>query len=149
MDKGDVTSPQWRDKCKERYGFDPLESMENGKYPTGDDMVWQVADNVCRGNAEDASRKILQDFRAGRMGPICLQLAPLSETDDGQQKVTTGGRMTEGETLQRENGRQEERQERARAALERAKQKGLELPPIVHKKSDSPEDIGKGMFDGW
>ena len=149
MDKGDVTSPQWRDKCKERYGFDPLESMENGKYHTGDDMVWQVADNVCRGNAEDASRKILQDFRAGRMGPICLQLAPLSETDDGQQKVTTGGRTTAEEKLQREKERQEERQERARAASETAKQKGLQLPPILDKKSDSPEDIGKGMFDGW
>ena len=149
MDKGDVTSPQWRDKCKERYGFDPLALMESGKYRTGEDMVWQVADTLCQGNAEDASRKILQDFRAGRMGPICLQLAPLSETDDGQQKVTTGGRTTGGEKLQREKERQEERQELARAALERAKQKGLELPPIVEKKSDSSEEIGKGMFDGW
>jgi hypothetical protein len=81
MGKGEVTSPQWRDKCKERYGFDPLEATkETGKLRTGEDMVFEVADTVCRGNAEDASRKIMQDFRAGRMGPICLQLAPSSET---------------------------------------------------------------------
>jgi hypothetical protein len=152
MGKGEVTSPQWRDKCKERYGFDPLEPMEEtGKLRTGEDMVFEVADAACRGNAEDASRKIMQDFRAGRMGPICLQLAPSSETDDGQQKVTINGRITAEKKLQREHDRQEERQERARAALEMAKQKGLELPPIVeNKKSDSStNDVGKGMFDGW
>jgi hypothetical protein len=114
-------------------------------------MVFRVADNVCRGNAEDAARKIMQDFRAGRMGPICLQLAPSSETDDGQQKVTIGGRTSAQDRLEREQERQEERQERARAALVTAQQKGLELPPIVDKKKSdsSPEEIGKGMFDGW
>jgi hypothetical protein len=153
MGKAEVTSPQWRDKCKERYGFDPLEPIkETGKLRTGEDMVFEVADTVCRGNVEDASRKIMQDFRAGRMGPICLQLAPSSETDDGQQKVTIDGRTTSMEgKLQREEERQEERQERARAALETAKQKGLELPPIIQNETrdSSSKEIGKGLFDGW
>ena len=39
-------------------------------------MLYMVADNKCKTSVEDAARKILQDFRTGRMGNICLQLAP-------------------------------------------------------------------------
>ena len=149
MGKGTVTSPQWRLKCKERYGFDPLEPIgENGELRTGEDMLFQVADNTCRGDPEDASRKILQDFRAGRMGPICLQLAPTSKEDEGQQRVRLGNQATkEEEQQQREQELEKERQERAASALKTAKQQGLELPPVMENKSE--EDVGKGMFDGW
>ena len=147
MGKASITSPAWRTNCIERYGFDPMEPMENGKDRTGEDMVFQVADNKCQGDPEDAARKILQDFRAGRMGPICLQLAPESETDEGQQQVL--GRSNEEEKLKRQQEREAERQERALAAMETAKRQGLELPPMVDNKSEATEEVGKGMFDGW
>ena len=149
MKKGDVTSPQWRTKCVERYGFDPLEEMSDTKeMRTGEDMLFQVADNTCQGDLEDASRKILQDFRTGRMGPICLQLAPVSETDDGQQSVRLGNQETEEDRQQWEEEREKERQERAANALKTAKEQGLELPSIVENKTNGDE-VGKGMFDGW
>lgn len=157
MGKGDVTAPQWRSKCIERYGFDPLEKNDNGEvWRTGEDVLFQVADNKCRGDPEDASRKILQDFRAGRMGPICLQLAPLAESDDGQQAVSLSNEVSQKELQQELQAKlEEERQERAANALETAKQQGLELPPIVEAKAESQSsrnddvDVGKGMFDGW
>lgn len=156
MGKAAITAPQWRQKCMDRYGFDPLESKSDGNSTellrTGEDMLFQVADNTCRGDLEDASRKILQDFRTGRMGPICLQLAPISEQDDGQQSVRLGTQQSEEERQELELQRQQERQERAASALETAKQQGLELPPIVesnNNKGDGDDEIGKGMFDGW
>lgn len=160
MGKGEITSPQWRRKCLDRYGFDPLEVVgENGQHRTGEDMLFQVADRACRGSPEDASRKILQDFRAGRLGPVCLQLAPLSESDDGQQAVILEKTMARQEERQQlELDRQNQRLERAESALATAKQQGLELPPLfVNSKSNNSvdndaadeQDIGKGMFDGW
>ncbi|EED96554.1 predicted protein, partial [Thalassiosira pseudonana CCMP1335] len=62
MEKDYIAAPLWRNRCIERYGFDPL------------DMLFIVADNTCKGDPENAARKILQDFRMGRMGPISLQL---------------------------------------------------------------------------
>ena len=41
--------------------------------------------------------------------------------------------------------RVQERDDRAKAAMETAKQRGLDLPPIVTKE----DEIGKGLFDGW
>lgn len=173
MGKGGVTSPQWRRKCMDRYGFDPLEEVveDDGstttkttiRMRTGEDMLFQVADTTCRGNLEDASRKMLQDFRKGRLGPICLQLAPLSgEEEDGQQAVTLGTEVSERDKQEQlKLDRQQARQERATSALETAKQQGLELPPNVivdnNKSNDNKDDgdkddddaIGKGMFDGW
>lgn len=152
MKKQSTSCPQWRDKCKERYGFDPLQKLEaTGDYMTGEDMLFLVADNTCRGDPEDASRKILQDFRAGRMGPISLQLAPESEGDDGQLAVEFGEKLVR---QQRNEGlllmRQQDQEQRALKAVEVAKERGLELPPIVEKGLIQKEDdIGKGMFDGW
>ena len=44
-------------------------------------------------------------------------------------------------------------EERARIALQTAKEQGLELPPIVddpeRAQEDAAADVGKGMFDGW
>lgn len=147
----------------ERYGMDPLEKNEHGTYYTGEDLLFQVADLKCRGDLEDASRKILQDFRSGRLGPICLQLAPLSETDDGQQSVPLHGNGKS--KLQQEQLELElkvKRQERAVTAIETAKQQGLELPPSImmveqrnqddeNNKNDNTDkdQVGKGMFDGW
>jgi len=58
----------------ERYGFDPLEPLavptldtDHSEVvmhiPTGEDILFQVAENMCRGDPENAARKILQDFR--------------------------------------------------------------------------------------
>jgi len=165
MNKQALTAPEWQKKCKERYGFDPLQKIQREEddivqeeYLTGEDMLFKIADNLCRGDAEDASRKILQDFRTGRMGPISLQIAPETEEDGGQLSVPIGdgtilGRQSfQGEGYDAELEKQAQ-EERARIALETAKQKGLELPPIVDgnaEESEDPDaDVGKGMFDGW
>ena len=85
LEKQNIVAPQWRRKCKERYGFDPMQPLSSSSsdsnkdggsvsvdnttppvmYMTGEDMLFKVADNTCRGDPEDASRKILQDFRTG------------------------------------------------------------------------------------
>ena len=120
---------------------------------TGEDMLFRVADHSCRGSPEDASRKIIQDFRTGRMGLISLQLAPESEDDDGQLKVPLqqqleSERQKELQELFRQK-QQEEQQARAAQARETAKERGLELPPVVQKGVVEKDDVGKGMFDGW
>mmetsp|Transcript_19208 Transcript_19208/g.35870 ORF Transcript_19208/g.35870 Transcript_19208/m.35870 type:complete len:575 (-) Transcript_19208:56-1780(-) len=165
MGKERLTAPEWRKKCKERYGFDPMEKVEIPSndieadpvydYLTGEDMLFKVADNTCRGDPEDASRKILQDFRTGRMGPVSLQLAPETEEDGGQLSVPVGDSTILGKQSSGRNDPEWERQvqqERAKIALETAKERGLELPPIVEDPEgaqDASADVGKGMFDGW
>ncbi len=183
-----VTAPVWRQKSIERYGFDPLkpmmvptldiESEEQTRIPTGEDMLFQVAENTCRGDPENAARKILQDFRNGRMGPICLQLAPkLKEENKSEEEEDSGGESFVpvrrevallGELLDLDQGRQmslhdsdERRRERAESAMRAAKERGLELPPMVEdqmQQNDADEDVekneqnaevGKGLFDGW
>ncbi|KAL3769362.1 hypothetical protein ACHAWO_001559 [Cyclotella atomus] len=205
-DKESIVVPQWRKECKLRYGFDPtlplskqniaarwgsentdgsaqnwieFAAKNHDRIPTGEDMVFIVADNCCQGDPENAARKILQDFRSGRMGPITLQCAPETEEDGGQAHVD--GLHQEGlhsinpmnandltrateEAMRRQ---QEEIEERAAAARESAKTKGLELPPVVEdalndenleiaQRNDesvitkpAESEVGKGMFDGW
>lgn len=83
MKKEALSAPVFREKCIERYRMDPMEPIaltnpnglfeeeeEEGdgtttRFMTGEDMLYQVADNVCRGDPENAARKILQDFRTG------------------------------------------------------------------------------------
>ena len=166
MDKQALTAPEWQKKFKERYGFDPMHKIQREdddivqeEYLTGEDMLFKIADNRCRGDAEDASRKILQDFRTGRMGPISLQIAPETEEDGGQLSVPIGdGTILGRQSLQDEGFdaelEKQAREERARIALETAKERGLELPPIVdgnaeEESEDVAADVGKGMFDGW
>lgn len=196
MEKGDVAAPAWRNKCIERYKFDPIRPLSeqniaarwgsestdgssstwvafaaanHDRIPTGEDMLFIVADNTCQGDPENAARKILQDFRMGRMGPVALQLAPESEEDDGQTFIDNqradgldvrvvsspaGLKRAIDEEEQREK---EEIEQRAKAAQVAAKEKGLELPPVMEEQEDEEEDIekpaesdiGKGMFDGW
>jgi len=54
-------------------------------------LLFIVADNTRNGDPENSARKILQDFRMGRMGPVALQLAPDTEVDDGQTIVNITG----------------------------------------------------------
>jgi len=148
MNKGSITSPLWRKKCLERYGFDPIVGDMSG-----DDMVYRVADVKCGGSPEDASRKILQDFRTGRMGPISLQLAPQLASDEGQQQVLLSTTKVKAGVKTDFNWDQE-RLSRAQAAMEMAKEKGVELPPVVESMGDAAEvkvddKVGKGLFDGW
>jgi hypothetical protein len=205
MGKDALAAPQWREKCIERYGFDPVKplSQQNiaarwgsehtdgsssawmafaaanqDRLPTGEDMLFIVADNTCKGDPENAARKILQDFRVGRMGPVALQLAPDTEGDDGQALISNArgdgldSRVVSSpadwkRALEEEGRRQrEEIEHRSRAAVEAAKEKGLDLPPVMERVSDEEKDhgtmgfdeeakrpgkseIGKGLFDGW
>jgi ribosome biogenesis GTPase A len=152
MKKQHLTAPKWRPQCQERYAFDPMEpkDAETGELLTGEDMLFLVADNTCQGDPEDAARKILQDFRNGRMGPVSLQLAPETEDDEGQLAVRIGdSRAAEARASLKEQ-REKEQQERARMAVETAKKRGLGLPPIVENEEGvNDQDVGKGMFDGW
>jgi len=172
MEKEALTAPNWREKCKERYGFDPLQKIERDetdviqeKYLTGEDILFRVADNLCRGDPEDASRKILQDFRTGRMGHISLQLAPETKMDGGQLTVPLGdGTIMNGQSSTRNINRggvdaeylKQLQEKRAQIALKTAKERGLELPPLVIVNDSEREqddvavaDVGKGIFDGW
>eukprot|EP00581_Thalassiosira_minuscula_P004341 CAMPEP_0183748986 /NCGR_PEP_ID=MMETSP0737-20130205/68053_1 /TAXON_ID=385413 /ORGANISM="Thalassiosira miniscula, Strain CCMP1093" /LENGTH=564 /DNA_ID=CAMNT_0025984729 /DNA_START=298 /DNA_END=1992 /DNA_ORIENTATION=- len=202
MGKETEAAPQWRQKCVERYGFDPVKPLseqniaarwgsENtdgsantwiafaaanqDRIPTGEDMLFIVADNTCKGDPENAARKILQDFRTGRMGPVALQLAPQSEVDDGQAyvdptredgldvRVVVSPSDFKRAVEEQEKKNQEEIQQRAEAAMEAAKERGLDLPPvmdsIVNEVDDDEEDevvqkpaeseVGKGLFEGW
>lgn len=201
MGKDGLVAPQWRDRCIERYGFDPILPLSEQKIaarwgsestdgsaktwidfaaanadriPTGEDMLFIVADNTCKGDPENAARKILQDFRVGRMGPIALQLAPESEVDEGQQSVQTLRKdglnvrvvadpaefKRASEELERK--KQEKIEQRAKSAMEAAKEKGLELPISMDEgveegneskeenvKKPEESEVGKGLFDGW
>jgi len=138
------------------------------KLMSGEDMLHKVADNTCYGDVENASRKILQDFRGGRLGPIALQLAPTLESTEGQTEVpiAKGTTAFDGADWREEDSearREEERLgrlEKARLARGLAKEKGLELPPGMDEDEmvtsetgglfgDEDTTIGKGAFDGW
>ena len=137
-------------------------------------MLFIVADNTCMGDPENAARKILQDFRQGRMGPVALQMAPETEVDDGQAYVEAV--QQDGINLREvvspsefkraaedaERRQKEEIEQRAKAAQEAAKEKGLELPPVMEGAVDGDDnedetdaqkpaesEVGKGLFDGW
>jgi len=168
MGRGKLAAPDFIKQCEERYDFHPINDNL-----TGESMLYKISEASCRGSIEDASRKMLQDFRTGRLGPICLQLAPLTEDDDGQQKVTLGlerqypGGVTskKDKKMTREDYEQE-RLIRAANAIKSAQERGLELPPIIHaavsaaaatnddddsqrQQEMKPQEVGKGLFDGW
>ena len=83
------------------------------------------------------------------MGNISLQLAPETEKDDGQQAVPVGQTKMSANPRNAELER-EQQQQRAKMAVETAKERGLELPPIVENPEGvKDDDVGKGMFDGW
>jgi ribosome biogenesis GTPase A len=162
-------APQWRDQCQARYQFDPWEevavvpNMEEEEDDcmhatttrrprTGEDMLHQVADNTCQGDLEDASRKILQDFRKGRMGPICLQPVPVSLLAANNKDTTTttstiirthasptlnvdptmGASIPQKEMPSlRKSLQEQQQQQRAQRAQQIAAERGLALPPIV------------------
>jgi len=159
MGKGDESSPKFRQACLNRYGFDPLvvpDDATEDRLLTGEDMLFRVADAKCRGSPEDAARKILQDFRTGRLGPVSLQLAPQKSDDEGQAKVeimrgvaALGGVGEEmviaAEDLERI--RAQERDDRAKAAMETAKERGLELPPMVERTAENGGGIDKVKRD--
>lgn len=213
MNQQELSAPYFQQKCKERYFFDPMEPIpidtssmfddddddndDDGtpktRFMTGEDMLFKVADTVCKGDPETAARKILQDFRSGRLGPIALQFAPPvpssnanndqsnsrnEDTYNVEKNIKRGivdysalvgggpkNTYTVKEDLQARQLREEqEKQDRAKAAVELANQKGLELPPMIledeHRNDDTEdkpkssidkrtEEIGKGMFDGW
>ena len=156
-----VAAPQWRQQCIQRYKFDPLEASNRMKEPsmfdadeninnrddskkrrTGEDMLFDVADATCQGNPEDAARKILQDFRSGRMGPVCLQIpnVEIMMPDDRKEHQRQKQKKRDEEELARE---------RALMAKEKAYEMGLQLPSSKNDKGGSDGKVGKGRFEGW
>jgi len=142
------------------------ENLET-RMPTGEDMLFQVAYNTCKGDLESAARKILQDFRQGRMGPMALQVAPspvsssLEEEEGNQMSVDVrrnvailGETPRSVEEVAAED--QARRDEKVNVAVRKVKDRGLDLPPQVVEAAletdndeNQEEDIGKGLFDGW
>jgi len=165
MGEQELTAPLWREKVIERYCFDPLSPIiipsltgeKNTREMSGEDILYKVAENTCFGDTENASRKILQDFRSGRMGNICLQIAPKVEDEEsaaeGQVKVQVLREVTvmgEGTNkMDTSVDTDEQREDRANNAIRVAKEKGLELPPVVENGQQNEEVVGKGLFDGW
>jgi len=166
--KAETAAPDWRDSCKRRWGVDPLKPVpvedpfkrspmtgsDNSeetlmRYITGEEMLYMVADNTCKSSPEDASRKILQDFRAGRMGNVCLQVAPEGDAsssmagadfsqvpDPRMGTMRTEGMMPTMSDWEQHRAKMEnERQERAKTARETAKERGLELPPQLEQQT--------------
>jgi ribosome biogenesis GTPase A len=155
---GPVSAPDWQKRAKERYAFDPLadkvDPIDGTSAPrTGEDMLFEVAANTCQGDPEDAARKILQDYRSGRMGLICLQVAPQSKEDKGQVKIQLGTEASIEAQEVRQQERSRAQEERAQAAMQTAMERGLELPParVEHEEGGvvAPDQVGKGQFDGW
>ena len=184
--QADTAAPLWRESCRKRWGVDPLKPVPvegpfgnnkgtGSRYVTGEEMLYMVADNCCKGSPEDASRKILQDFRAGRMGSICLQVAPVASLSNDESEAHGGavadfsqvpdprmgtvrvdGMDSASNAWEQHREHQEAlKRERIETARETAKERGLELPPQLEKqgKKESgenvPDDVGKGLFDGW
>jgi len=133
-------------------------------------MLHLVAQNTCRGDMENAARKILQDFRTGRVGPIALQLAPDEAEQaeapvirDGSDRATRTKEAGQSEQMKWQALKEQERSRLATEAVNKAKEKQLELPPTILEISErvvvdsdsslSGENvvakIGKGLFDGW
>jgi ribosome biogenesis GTPase A len=169
---GRLAAPDWQRQCKLRYGFDPIDDIPTDILPsafdeddespkfrqrTGEDILYQVADSTCQGDPEDAARKILQDFRNRRMGPICLQIAPSSVGDRGHRAVLATPEEKDEQVRQaRQEVFQAAQQARAQKALDAAQERGLELPPRVQEQSENGSDgkkgdsqVGKGLFEGW
>ena len=110
--------------------------------------------------------------QTGRLGPIALQFAPDVESEeeynyDVEKNMKRGvvdystlvgassGRYVGEDPEAKKIREQNEREQRAEAALNLAKEKGLELPPIISDKEEGQSieednnEVGKGMFDGW
>ena len=147
INKQRFACPQFQEQCQKRYKFDPMEEEISGE-----DFLFKVADNTCLGDLESAARKILQDFRNGRWGPVLLQLPPDSETDqefdvpyqddhflqyNGHPYDIGGGE----EIKMIQDAKSADRVEKARDKLEET---GVGLPDVGQNK-----EIGKGLFDGW
>jgi ribosome biogenesis GTPase A len=165
-----LVAPYWRNRCIERYRVDPLDPQprdihQQHERVTGEDILYLVADNTCQGDPEDAARKILQDFRTGRMGPFCLQVAPspvdeLSQEPVSRQYKVDSRNDPENLVWQIE---QQKREQQAVTALAMAKATGLALPPAMvqanatttsiatddSKNQSKTSLIGKGLFEGW
>lgn len=133
MRHAELYAPDWHRLFRERYKIAPM--------GTGEDMLFAVADSTCRGSPEDAARKILQDARTGRMGPICWEAAPMFGEDHDQETLPI---ENERYRRQEDEDARLERQRIGRQALEAAQDRGVELPAI-----NVAQDVGKGMFEGW
>ena len=159
MKKHTITAPSWRNKCKDRYGFDPLVTINNRRLParetsstseddeirlpSGEDMIYMVAERKCQGDPETAARMILQDFRAGRLGPITLELPEEDVNDESlESSYKIESKYKDDDRRKHENV--------AKVAKEMAESKGIQLPPSpMSRSSETDEIIGRGLFEGW
>jgi len=162
MKKQSLAAPSWRNKCMDRYGFDPLVPINDRRLPahaksvskdhddnndgeirlpSGEDMIYMVAERKCQGDPETAARMILQDFRAGRLGPIALQL-PDMEEERMKEKLKKRDRYEEDD-----DGH--DIVNNSKVAKEMARVRGIQLPSAHQNVNQSDGIIGRGMFEGW
>jgi len=182
-----LMAPHWRQKVKQKYGFDPLSPVsmnifasqigkkDNSLY-NGDELLHMTAQNVSCGDYESAARRILQDFRSGRMGPIVLQLAEDYENQEHDQNHETRESSTTNSLNCLKSDRSEEKIISYKTSIHYIKSKGYELPSFLQDENNSAtkskenklstfynprnihdktcrkkesEKVEKGIFDKW
>jgi ribosome biogenesis GTPase A len=158
-----VACPDYVETALTKYSVDVLSDKAGG----GDEILRQVAESVCHGDVDVAAVRVLNDFRSGRMGKVCLQVPRTVYDDegkagqrggDGAAQTAGGGTSAEREAAEAEESEDEERIKRREDEVTRiASETGVILPPKKPEAAQtnatriprSRSDLKKGRFDGW
>ena len=155
--------PDFEACAKKRWDVDVFGAESNdseeakfyeGEMPTGEEILHAVAYQTCRGDLENASLKILQDFRSQRLGEGCLQVAPKQRQkgDNSERGGTASDARGTTEEKARFVDKEDEnvREAKKLEALKELKKKNIALPETGDGDEDGVDGlIGKGKFDGW
>lgn len=149
-----VTCPDYVETAKSKYKVDVLSETAGG----GGEILGQVADSIGFGDVQATAVRVLNDFRSGRFGKVCLQVPRAvyeeeGKGGDGEDEKTAAlerGDLTADHDV--EGGRDKTRQDEvARIAAET----GVILPPKKPEETQTNatrvqrRDLKKGRFDGW
>ena len=133
---------------------------------TGEEIVYQVAEQFYNGNTVSSADKLLGDFRRGFLGSSSLEApidSPLwskpTEMEKKAMKEATAGARMRTTTLQGPGKKKKEAMSLTAAEVEaEAGAEGEEKETVPHKVNTLKEegmsfgsgyDIGKGNYDGW
>ena len=127
---------------------------------TGEEIVYQVAEQFYNGNTVSSADKLLGDFRRGFFGSSSLEApidSPLwskpTEMEKEAMKEATAGARMKTTILQGPGKKKKEVTSRSTAEVE-----GEERETVPQKVNTLKEegmsfgsgyDIGKGNYDGW
>ncbi|GMH82334.1 hypothetical protein TrVE_jg6655 [Triparma verrucosa] len=117
----DVCCPDYRKEMKRRYGLDIMEGERGMK-------LYEIADESCKGDLENAAVKVIQDFRQGRMGKVCLEVPEEEEWGEVEEEI-----------YEEVDEKAEEREEKRRALEEEGR--------VLPKKEEGTDPYKR--FDGW